>query len=67
MMALKIQCDGCEAELDEPGAVAFSPPIEGSFRVSKFHLCRACWPIVSNAIAMIPRRPVPPQEAGREG
>ncbi len=43
------KCDRCHKELTEPGALAFSPPDEGS-TVVKYHLCTACWPIVREVI-----------------
>ncbi len=66
-MSLHLQCDGCEAELMEPGALAFSPPRDGSFLVAKYHLCAACWPIISRTIAMIPRAtPTPKGDTDHE-
>jgi len=46
-MALVIQCDICEEELEEPGALVFGPPgyCTGGERgnVNKFHLCTNCY------------------------
>ena len=46
-MAINVQCDVCKKELEEPGALAFSPPGEISSslsdRVQKFHICVGCW------------------------
>lgn len=39
---LKINCDYCDKELTEPGALIFSPPDEDG-RVWKFHKCVDCW------------------------
>lgn len=38
---LKIKCDRCYNELDDPGALVFSPPV--SYDVKKFHICNSCW------------------------
>lgn len=39
---LKVECDMCDDELTEPGALMFAPPNEmGVCR--KLHLCRKCW------------------------
>lgn len=40
-MSLKIHCNRCKKELDEPGALVFSPPYETE--VEKFHICMDCW------------------------
>lgn len=41
-MAIKPVCDKCKKELDDFGALLFSPPNEESL-VKKFHLCKACF------------------------
>ncbi len=41
-MAIKPVCDFCKAELDDFGALLFSPPDE-SDSVRKFHLCKKCY------------------------
>lgn len=38
---MKIQCDGCDAELIQQGALLFGPPVKG--KVTKFHLCGGCY------------------------
>lgn len=44
-MALEIQCFMCDTELDEPGALLFSPPTPRG-RTTKRHLCVGCWKIL---------------------
>lgn len=51
-MAIKVECDlkiseDCEGELEEAGALLFSPPpgdipFEGG-RVDKLYACKPCW------------------------
>jgi hypothetical protein len=37
-------CQKCGAELDEPGALVFSPPQTlGAGSVVKYHVCADCW------------------------
>jgi hypothetical protein len=40
-MAIRPSCDACKKELDEYGALLFSPPDHDSVR--KYHLCKACY------------------------
>ncbi|MEI6731532.1 MAG: hypothetical protein WCK90_02510 [archaeon] len=40
-MAISPMCDVCKKELNEPGALLFSPPDGNS--VKKFHLCKECY------------------------
>lgn len=42
---LKIQCDRCNVELDEPGALLFGPPT-GNDWTKKLHLCGPCFLVV---------------------
>lgn len=44
-MSITVTCYVCEKELDEPGALVFSPPYgsKGANQVTKRHLCRTCW------------------------
>lgn len=44
-MALIINCDRCDRELTEKGAILLSPPkeIDGSEAVQKYHICVRCW------------------------
>jgi len=35
-------CDICQSQLNEPGALVFSPPMDGR-NVQKWHICRVCW------------------------
>lgn len=44
-MALTLNCDRCKAELNEPGALVFSPPDNHihTTEVDKFHICKQCW------------------------
>jgi hypothetical protein len=34
-------------ELDQPGALVFSPPMTESWIVEKYHLCAKCWSVVA--------------------
>ena len=40
-MGIKPICDKCKKELDDFGAILFSPP-EGH-NVKKFHICKTCY------------------------
>lgn len=40
---IAVNCCVCGNELDEPGAIAFSPPDVPFGMVDKFHICKACW------------------------
>jgi hypothetical protein len=40
---LDLKCDKCGAQLQQPGALAFSPPREEASLVEKYHLCVDCW------------------------
>lgn len=42
---MKIYCDACAKELDEPGALLFSPPngVDGAPKVFKWHFCVRCF------------------------
>ena len=39
---IDICCHKCGRELNEPGALLFSPPIQ-DVMVTKYHLCRRCF------------------------
>ena len=41
-MAIKPICDKCKKELNDPGALLFSPP-DSSANVRKFHICKGCY------------------------
>lgn len=41
-MSIKPVCDKCKKELEEFGAVLFSPPDKEN-NVKKFHLCKECY------------------------
>ena len=41
-MAIKPICDKCHNELEEFGAILFSPPDKDS-KVKKFHICKDCY------------------------
>jgi len=41
-MAIKPICDKCKKELDDFGAILFSPPDKGN-NVKKFHICKSCY------------------------
>lgn len=44
-MAIKPICDRCGEELDEFGALLFSPPDKKNM-VRKYHLCKSCFKII---------------------
>ncbi|MBS3071955.1 hypothetical protein J4408_03115 [Candidatus Pacearchaeota archaeon] len=41
-MAIEPVCDKCKKELEDFGALLFSPPDEDN-NTRKFHLCRKCY------------------------
>ncbi len=41
-MAIKPICDQCKKELEDFGALLFSPPDKES-RTKKFHICKNCF------------------------
>lgn len=42
-MPLTFDCCICGNPLEEPGALAFSPPDWPFGMVDKFHICKPCW------------------------
>lgn len=46
---IKVYCTTCGYELEEPGALLFSPPFEDQ-TASKYHICMKCWPAFRNLI-----------------
>ena len=62
-MSLTIKCDKCLKELEEPGALVFSPPSDDG-RVEKLHLCQICWTDERQGIMLhrrfMGRKPVEP-------
>lgn len=45
---IKPYCDWCGTELEEPGGLVFSPPLDRACR--KYHICQSCfwdklWPL----------------------
>lgn len=42
---MKIQCIDCGNDLQEPGALIFSPPDKNDF-CQKLHLCVDCWEVL---------------------
>jgi hypothetical protein len=40
---ISVHCTKCQSELEEPGALMFSPPGPFSGAVRKYHLCVTCW------------------------
>jgi hypothetical protein len=38
---LDFKCDSCGAQVEQPGALVFSPPMSNTVR--KFHVCVACF------------------------
>jgi hypothetical protein len=47
-MTIKPICDKCKKELDDFGAILFSPPDKDN-KVEKFHLCKACYEEIVNS------------------
>ena len=43
---LDLKCDKCGGNLNQPGALLFSPPIENGWTVDKYHLCVDCWSVL---------------------
>ena len=43
MIMIRVHCDKCGKELDNPGALVFSPPYDENATVAKWHLCARCW------------------------
>lgn len=41
-MAINPKCDKCKKELEDFGALLFSPP-DKEGKVEKFHLCKECY------------------------
>ena len=41
-MSIKPVCDKCKKELNDFGAILFSPP-DSESRVKKFHICKECY------------------------
>lgn len=40
---LELRCDRCGDELNQPGALLFSPPRDDGWLVEKYHLCVECY------------------------
>jgi hypothetical protein len=40
---LELRCNACGQELNQPGALLFSPPTGDGWLVEKYHLCVSCW------------------------
>jgi hypothetical protein len=51
-MALKLRCDGCDKDIDKPGALLFSPPMTlmGRMVCEKLHFCEGCHSFLSDCI-----------------
>jgi hypothetical protein len=49
-MAISVFCSKCSEELEEPGALVFSPP-QSDVVVNKFHVCKKCFKMVAFLIA----------------
>jgi hypothetical protein len=43
---LELKCDLCDRQLQEPGALVFSPPTQEAWLVEKYHICADCWPAI---------------------
>lgn len=48
---LRIQCNKCGKDLDEPGSLAFSPPDKYD-ECKKFHICLSCWPLFQDWLSL---------------
>ena len=48
-MSIKPICDKCKKELEDFGALLFSPPDE-SAKAKKYHLCKDCYEKLKNFI-----------------
>jgi hypothetical protein len=44
---LDLKCDRCGRELNQPGALLFSPPQGESWLVAKHHLCADCYAVIA--------------------
>ena len=62
---LNIECDRCHAELKEPGALVFSPPMGTGWLVEKYHLCAACWLEVAKLLELKAQPEVKQESGGR--
>jgi DNA-directed RNA polymerase subunit RPC12/RpoP len=47
---LDLKCDQCGRELQEPGALVFSPPKGQGWLVEKYHLCVDCWAQIAEQV-----------------
>ena len=47
-MAIKPICDKCKKELQEFGAILFSPP-DRENKVRKYHICKECFEKIVNS------------------
>ena len=47
-MSLKLYCDVCSSEINEPGGLIFGPPIAGWSL--KYHICKECWWALSHIL-----------------
>jgi uncharacterized protein with PIN domain len=48
-MTIKPICDKCNKELEDFGALLFSPPNEEG-NVKKFHVCKECYNKISDSL-----------------
>jgi hypothetical protein len=59
---LEIRCDICQRDLQQPGALVFSPPTSEPWLVEKYHVCASCWPEIEKLLkhekpaATLPKR-----------
>jgi hypothetical protein len=51
---LELKCDKCGTELQQPGALVFSPPTGEAWLVEKYHVCAACWPALLEMLRAAP-------------
>jgi hypothetical protein len=54
---LELKCDMCDRELQEPGALIFSPPTNEVWLVEKHHVCTDCWPALDALLKSKPGEP----------
>ena len=52
-LMLDLTCDMCHRNLDEPGGLIFSPPVDEAWIVEKYHVCAFCWPEI---VALLKRK-----------
>jgi len=49
---LKVNCDVCHKEINEPGGLLFSPPDKITGSVWKYHICNSCYSQIAHDLFM---------------